>query len=391
MRMVFLVESLEVAGAERVVQELARMAQGEGSESYVVTLREMPVCDGLMNRDVQEFPLFKPGKFSWPWSALQAARRLRRIIDRLQPDVMAIHTPKAAVVAALAAVRVPALWVLHGHDVCWDGATARHRLSRGLQRWVQSRLGGHVAAVSPSLADHAALGLGMPREEIAVLPNGVNTEQVQFEERRPTDDVVVCVLGRLIAEKGPGQALEGFGALKKQFPAARLWFVGDGPMRNALAAEVTARGWNKAVTFWGMQQQPETQLRQATVLWMPSESEGFGIACAEAMASGLPVLGFDVRGVRDLLQGGCGVLVPPKDARELAAQTVRLVRDGPRYQAMARAARARVEGRYSFRRTYAGHYQLMRALCRGESGAGQYAFDGAEFSPQKAGLEKSRD
>ncbi len=377
MRIAYLVESLQPAGAERVVMELARAGCGADCEASIVTLREAQGASSGKGRDIQEFPLFKPGEFHWPGSAPAAAWRLRRTLERLRPDVVAIHTPKAALIGALAGTRVPTLWVLHGHDVCWDGATLRHKLSRALQRWVRRRMGGRVAAVSASLADHAAEGLGLPRHQIAVIPNGIDTSRFRFQERTPTDDVVVCVLGRLIPKKGPGQALEAFGWLKKQLPAARLWFVGDGPMWDELTAVVAERGWKHAVTFWGMVERPEERLRQATVLWMPSESEGFGIACVEAMASGVPVLGFDVRGVRDLLQDGCGVLVPPQDAGELAEQTVRLVRDGAAYQAMARAARARVDSQYSFERMRAGHYQLMQALCRREPAAEQRALAGA--------------
>ena len=391
MRIVYLVESLQPAGAERVVMELARAESGEGCESEIITLRETPASGGGQCPDTRHFPLFRQGEFHWPGSVPRAAWRLRKKLLQLRPDVLAIHTPKAAVVAGLAGVRVPALWVLHGHDVCWDGATARRRLSRGLQRWARSRLRASVAAVSASLAEHAAEGLGMAREEIAVVPNGVDVTRFRFEEKIPTDDVVVCMLGRLVPWKGPWQALEAFQCLKKRFPVARLWFVGDGPMRDELSAVVKALGWEHAVTFWGMMEHPEERLRKATVLWMPSESEGLPVACVEAMATGTPVLGFDVRGVRDLLQQGCGVLVPPQDASELAAQTARLVRDESRYRAVARAARARVESGYSLERMRAGHMQLMRAISTREPGACEYAFAIADFSPQEARPEESRN
>lgn len=366
MRIVFLIEDLQLAGAERVVLELAQAGRGMGCATHIVTLRETNNLDSSQYRDVQWLPLFRQDEFHWPFSALAAARRLRRVLARLRPDAVAIHSPKAAVVAALAGVPFPALWVLHGHDVCWDGSTARLRFSRGLQRWARRRLGGRLAAVSPSLAKYAAEGLRVERKEIAVISNGVDTGRFRFEEKKPEGDVTVCVLGRLVPWKGPAQAMEAFVWLKKEFPAARLWFVGDGPMREGLAAEAAARGWTRSVTFWGVVQQPEDLLREASVLWHVSESEGFGIACTEAMALGVPVVGFDVRGVHSLLEGGCGVLVPLKDARGLAEQTALLVRDGERYRTIVRAARARVESHYSLEKMCAGHYGLMRSFCHGE-------------------------
>ena len=239
----------------------------------------------------------------------------------------------------------------------------RRRRSRDLQRWTRERLKVRVAAVSSSLADHAAEGLGLPRRQINVIPNGFATDRFRFEERRPKEEIVVCVLGRLIPAKGPWQALEAFAILRERLPAARLWFIGDGPMRQELVAKVAESGLSELVTFWGMLPRPEARLRETDVLWMPSESEGMPLACIEAMACGIPVLGYDVRGVRDLLQDGCGILVTPKDSRGLAEQTARLVEDSDGYRALALKARLRVEKHYSLQRMCADHYGLMRSLC----------------------------
>lgn len=362
MRIAFFIESLQLAGAERVAWELARASGDKGCEAHVITVRDLQVSSRALLRDVEASSLFRKGEFHWPRSALAAARRLRRSLVRLQPDVLAIHTPKAAEVAALAGVKLPTLWVLHGHDVCWDGTTLRRRRSRSLQRWTRRRLKAHVAAVSSLLADHAAGGLGLPREEITVIPNGVDTNRFRFQDRSPADEVVVCVLGRLIPGKGPLQALEAFACLKRELPAAKLWFVGDGPMREELAAKAATYGLGEAVTFWGMLEKPEERLQKATVLWMPSRSEGLPVACIESMSSGVPVLGYDVRGVRGLLRDGCGILITPRDAGGLAEQTALLVQDDARYREIARAARSRVEKRYSLKQMCADHYALMRSL-----------------------------
>lgn len=387
MRVVFLVESLQLAGAERVVLELAQAGRRKGVDASIVTLRESDTHDCSQRIDIVSQALFPMAKFRWPQSAPMAARRLRKVLEQLRPDVLAIHTPKAAVLAAMARIRVSTLWVLHGHDVCWDGATTRRRISRSLQRWTRRRLGGHLATVSASLADHAAEGLGVAREMIAVIPNGVDTGRFRFEEKAPCSDVTVCFLGRLVPWKGPRQVLEAFGLLRTEFPAARLWFVGSGPMRKELTAEASARGFNEAVTFWGMLERPEERLREATVLWMPSKSEGLPVACVEAMASGVPVVGFDVRGIHDLLTDGCGVLVAPWDARGLAQHTAFLVRDRSRYRAIARAARARVESQYSLEEMCTGHYQLMSSLCA--EGAAETRL--VETEIEEVGAEGSRN
>lgn len=362
MRIVFLVESLQLAGAERVVLELARGRMSSGCEAHVITLREDHSINDVQLREVKTMALFRRGEFSWPKSAPRAAIRLRKSIVELKADVVAIHTPKLALLLALAGIRIPAVWVLHGHDSCWDPVTVRQRLSRVLQRWTARRLGGHLVAVSRSLANHAAAGLNVEPEEIAVIPNGVDTDRFHFEMKTLPREPVVCVLGRLVPWKGPRAAVDAFRILKRDWPGARLWFVGDGPMRAELAAEAAVAEWNGSITLWGMLQYPEERLREASVLWHLSESEGFGIACVEAMASGVPIVGFDVRGVRDLLHEGCGILVPFKNVLKLATQTTQLFRDPMRYRAIAEKAFGQVNTRYTLQTMCANHYELMRSV-----------------------------
>jgi glycosyltransferase involved in cell wall biosynthesis len=147
---------------------------------------------------------------------------------------------------------------------------------------------------------------------------GVGTHRsvrpVVARERRPT----VVFLGRLAANKRPGDALAAFAGLRRQRPDAQMWVIGDGPQRAQLEASRPA-----GVQFFGRVDEPRRNelLARAHVLVVTSVREGWGMVVDEAAAMGTPTVGYDRPGLRDSISAAGGTLV---EAR-VAALTAGLV------------------------------------------------------------------
>jgi glycosyltransferase involved in cell wall biosynthesis len=84
--------------------------------------------------------------------------------------------------------------------------------------------------------------------------------------------------------------------------------------------------------------------REHDLLVMPSTYEGFGMVVPEAMSQRLPVVAAAVGGAPALLEGGHGILVPPRDAGSLAAAVGRLLADAPLRRRLGDAGHERVKG-----------------------------------------------
>jgi D-inositol-3-phosphate glycosyltransferase len=85
------------------------------------------------------------------------------------------------------------------------------------------------------------------------------------------------------------------------------------------------------------------------VVAVPSHREGFGVACAEAMAYGRPVVASGVGGLLDLVvDGETGLLVPPRDVEALRSALERLLGDAGLRRRMGEAGRQRVRERFSW-------------------------------------------
>lgn len=158
----------------------------------------------------------------------------------------------------------------------------------------------HPVAVSHRTADQLAAirpsrdGTRSAREEIRVVPNGVNVEEIRAVP--PAEDGFdVLFAGRLIADKNVDELLAAFDEVAGRHDAT-LGIVGDGPQFDALVEQAQQLRHADRVTFLGFLEAYEdvlAQMHAARVFASPSTREGFGISLVEAMAADCTVVATD--------------------------------------------------------------------------------------------------
>ena len=218
-----------------------------------------------------------------------------------------------------------------------------------------------VTVPSLWLREQAVLHLGMVDEAIQVIPNFVDPDVYR---PRPGDlrDLFPEIPGWDDPARRPRVLFHGssFRALKRVDDAVRalamvqssrevlLVLVGDGPERPRVEALARELGMERRVRFLGPMPHFDDLLARADLFLLPSETESFGLAALEALASGVPVVASAVGGIREVVKpGATGLLVPPADPVALADATRSLLEDEPRRLAMARAARADATTRFA--------------------------------------------
>jgi glycosyltransferase involved in cell wall biosynthesis len=166
-------------------------------------------------------------------------------------------------------------------------------------------------------------------------------------KREHPEDVWIVVAAALKRVKGHAIALRALSLLPQSF---RLFFVGDGPLRDALIAEARRLRVDDRVAFVGWCPNAAAWLAAADVVWVPSEVEGFGLVLLEAVALGTPVIASAAGGLVEVARIVETETVPVGDHRALAAATLRLQATGetsgrPRFELFAPPV---VAERYSF-------------------------------------------
>lgn len=274
----------------------------------------------------------------------RAARRVRRLLADLDPDVVHVHEPAVPMVSLAAATwgRAPTVATFHA----WSEAGRTYRaLGPALARALRG-LDGRIA-VSPAAATYHARALGLPEGAFEVVPNGIDV--ARFASARPFSSVTepaLVFVGRLEPRKGLEDLVRAFVLLKATHPLLRLYVVGDGPERDRCQSLLPAR-LRSDVVFLGRVHNDEVprMLAAATVFASPARGgESFGIVLAEAMAAGAPLVATDLPGHRSVATDGVDArLVPVRDPAALADAIGALLTNPATARALADQARVHVD------------------------------------------------
>ena len=171
-------------------------------------------------------------------------------------------------------------------------------------------------------------------DETAFQPAGASSGGV-----RPPGRPVVFAAGRLAAQKGFAVLLEAASGWRDLEPMPLVVIAGDGPLAGELRARAAALG--AAVVFLGHRDDVPARLAGAGVFVLPSFWEGQPLVLQEALRAGAPIVATRAGGIPDLTGEDAALLVPPGDARALAAAVRAVLTDQALAARLRTAARAR--------------------------------------------------
>jgi len=291
-----------------------------------------------------------------------AQRELRESLGRLRPDL--VH---ASLTLSPLDFRLPDLCQQLGLPLV---ATFHPAFDAGLRNLTAGTQQLTYQLYAPSLARFdrvivfSALQadllerLGVRRDRLAIIPNGVDTDlwtpaphfdspnlaelRHQFEGRR-----VFLYMGRLSTEKNVEALLRAWRLVRPE--GCVLLIVGDGPLRGLLQSQA-----ENDVIWWGYEASLPRRvalLQLAEVFLLPSLVEGLSLALLEAMATGTACVATDAGADGEVLQGGAGIVISTQGVTTQLRTLLPVLRDQPVLTAeLGLRARARVQERYTLER-----------------------------------------
>jgi len=282
--------------------------------------------------------------------------QLRRLIAERRIDLVHAHDYKTDILALLLAksTGVAALSTAHG----WTGHSTRERLCYyPADKKVLSRFSRLIAVSSEIGRELTRYGADPGR--ITTVLNGIDPGQFRRDPAQVPaaraalglgpDDVAIGAVGRLEPQKRFDLLLEAFAAIHARRPNTRLFIVGDGSLRDALAQQVQALRLTESCTLVGHTNDVRPSHHAFDLFVQSSDYEGTPNAVLEAMALETPIVATDAGGTAELVHDGVhGRIVPIGRVDRLIHGMDESLAQAGSVRGMAERARRRVEGELSF-------------------------------------------
>jgi glycosyltransferase involved in cell wall biosynthesis len=367
-------------GAERRLLEITKWLAAKGHTVHVLcgkTRPNLPNYEQIHGVHFHYLTLLPRSLFRFKRFSFYASRYLfyflslffGRWIRRLKPDIIIDYvTPSPSLIYLLARLyRKPCVGIImeyrsyHQWREVADPVSA-HFGFVGQNIFFRRFRYDQIITISQATYRQLIKG-GIQGDRIQVIPLGIDPVDHLPDQTHPRRPNTLLVVGRLMPQKGHSYLFDALQLVRQQIPDARLWVVGDGPLRQRLSAIAQDKGLAQAVTFTGLVSEAEkvNRLWQATLFAMPSLQECFGAVLLEAMACELPIVAFDLPVYREWFNGARAAFVPRLDTAAMAEAIINMLNDAETRQQMA-AHNKQCVAQYSWQTAAEMEEQCLLAL-----------------------------
>lgn len=310
----------------------------------------------------------------------QAYKKIKRIIEEFQPDIVHTHASKAGFLGRYAAIKLKVPVVLHtfhGHVFHSYFGAFKTNVFKQIERYLAKNSSG-IIAISPlqkeELVDVHKITTAAKAN---VIPLGFDLEKFtqNKEEKRiaireqygiKENEVAIAIIGRLVPIKDHDYFFNVIEKLLEQTKVAcKVFIVGDGSERDNIQAKATEL--NKRfpdtilLTSWVLDIASFNQ--GMDIICLTSKNEGTPVSIIEAQASGVPVVSTDVGGVRDIVEDGKAGFVIKRENIETYIDKLRLLVEEPELrESFAEYGEESTLEQFSYRRLIKDMNKLYKTL-----------------------------
>ncbi len=347
MKVLHLIDSLNVGGAQALLVTYAQQAMMHDQKANIICLRNRsvnPVTTGLeaTNAEVTYLP-------ELPLWNIYNIIRLIKIIKKKNADVLHTHLTNSNILGIICALWLHKPVVVSMHSVITGRPIKylREKIELHILRYATK-----IIAVGEAVSnDYSRL---FP-QKVTTLTNSVNDIPTLPETKRTeirislginTDGPLLIAIGRLTELKGFDDLLSAFQKVQKKHPLAHLIIAGDGHLKDSLKKETEKNGLQNSVHWLGMRSDIPLLLASSDLYVSAAHWEGLSIALLEALSAGLPAVVTKVGDAPKVLEAGLGYLVPPKSPEQLAHAIEKMLENPQNMKKMGQIAKEEILSKY---------------------------------------------
>lgn len=322
MKILHIIDSLSVGGAEKLIVDSIPLMVEKGIEVDVALLKQ---TDSAFYNELREKECCNIINLG---TSLFNPLHLYKIIRLFNKDYDLIHVHLfpanyfTALAKKITFSKVPLIFTEH--------STGNKRMDNKRFRWIESwiyKSYQKAICITPEVKQNVIEKLNIDDGKLTVIQNGINLTTIRNaipnkrEDFNLTDkDCLLIMVASFRTQKDQDTLINTIKELPDKY---KLLLVGDGPRREVLEALVSELKIQDRVILMGIRSDVYPLIKMSDIAVLSSHWEGFGLAAAEAMACGVPVIASNVDGLAQVVEGG-GILFEKGDVLDLRNKVLSL-------------------------------------------------------------------
>ncbi len=341
MKILHIISSLKVGGAERALCNLLTKIADQGFEHHVAYFHNGPCERIIQNLHIPTYPI-QGLLFRYDFRAYY---QLQKLISTIKPNLIHSSLWAANVMGRVLAYRnnIPIVCDLHGN--CYDEGIIRNifdyltvpmaTVTIAVADSVKDAYAQHIIGKLSQPAQHKAM------QRLIVIKNGIDIKTLHTQAAQnplsrklyniPEHAFVIGSVGRFEPIKSYDLLITSFALMHKKYNSKRplvLCLVGDGSQKESLQALVKKYGLERAVIFTGARDDAYRFYQLFDCFALSSQSEGLSLALLEALCFGVPIVTTNRQPTHEAIMHRMhGFLVPPNNPQALADALIALYKN----------------------------------------------------------------
>lgn len=373
----YVIDTLATGGAEKSLLEISSRLENFRPVVCVVFSKNGDLRQSFMEKGIELIELDVSSSFWW----YRGARKLRKVISRIKPDIVHATLFKAEIVSRLACLgtKVPLL----GSFVNDSYAPERFRsvgcllfVKIKIVQWIDritARSVDHFIAITNSIVSTNSKALNIPVQKISVVNRGrdpkqfdsIGSDEMTALRQMFRQSPVFLTVGRLLNRKGYPESIAAFSKFLEYYPSAIYLIAGEGHDRKHFEKLISDLNIAGNVLLLGNRSDIAGLLTLADVFIFPSHYEGQGGALIEAMFFGKPIIATRIPVIEEQVQHNHSArLFDLKNSDQLFEQMIWMMRNPEHRVQLGKNARQIAMERFDIARIAAEHENIYLSVIR---------------------------
>lgn len=339
MQILYVIDSLTVGGAERLILDFAKNLSKEHKIGVYVLKR--------VDSYIQEQVLNMEGISFYCYESLLSPLHIIRIV-RIAKNYDVVHVN---LFPALYWAAIAKCFLRNKRFVYTEHSTFNKRrkypILQKVEKWIYGQYD-YIVAISNKVRESLLVWIGNNKRNIVTINNGVDirkftTAKAVTKSMLGIDDghVMIFMSARFSAAKDQSTVVKSFPFLLNN-RKIHIVFAGDGPLLENVKLLAEQMGISANIHFLGFRNDIPEIIKASDICVLSSKWEGFGLVAVEYMAAGKPVIASNVDGLNDVVRGA-GMLFEQGNEKELAEKINLLIADDSLYNQMSKNCMKRSE------------------------------------------------